>query len=122
MLYHILWQLGAKLHWLHMRDHCPSPLLHMAASMTLIMIPYAEDVLIFVGSMVVGETHLLDVSLGKEISYTFCTTCSKGSMGDHMATIAHHLSLYDVDHMIVCITGSMPLMGILEELHYELPC
>ena len=70
-----------------MRDHCPSPLLHMAASMTLIMIPYAEDVLIVVGNMIGGETHWLDVSLGEEISHTFCTTCFKGSMGDDMATI-----------------------------------
>ena len=48
-----------------MWDHFISPLLHMVASMTLIMIPYAEDVITFVGDMVGGETHMLDVSLGK---------------------------------------------------------
>ena len=52
----------------------------MVASMTLIMIPYDEDVLTFVEDMVGGETHMLDASLGKEISYIFCTTCSKGSV------------------------------------------
>ena len=55
--YHIQWQLGVKMRWLHMRDHYPSPLLHMEASMISIMIPYAEDVLIFVGNMIGGETH-----------------------------------------------------------------
>ena len=63
--YHILWQLGGKLHWLHMRDHCPSPLLYMAASMILLMIPHAEDVLIFMGGIFGGEAHLFDVSLGE---------------------------------------------------------
>ena len=80
LLYHILWQLGVKLHWLHLRDHCPSPLFHIAASMTLIMIPYAKGVLIFVGNMIGRKTNWLDVSLGEEISHAFCTTCFKGSM------------------------------------------
>ena len=117
----IPWQLRVKLHWLHMRRHIPSPLSYMVDSMILIMIPHAEDVLIL-GNMVGGETHLWNVSLGKGVSHILCTTCYRGSMGDHMATIAHYLSLYDVDHMIVCSTWSMPLMGIWEELHYELPC
>ena len=60
--------------------------------------------------MVGGETHWLDVSLGKEISHNFCTTCFKGSMGEDMATIVDHLFLYEVGHMIVW-----------EELLYELP-
>ena len=38
LLYHPLWKLGENPHWLHMRNHFPSPLLHMEASMTLIMI------------------------------------------------------------------------------------
>ena len=119
--YPILWQLGEKLRWLHMRDHCPSPLLYMAASMTLIMIPYAENVLIFVEDMVGEKKHWFDISLGNEISHTFFTTCFKGSMGDDMATIVDHLSLYEVGHMIVGSTWDMPLMRILEELFYELP-
>ena len=93
-----------------MRGHCTSPLIHMEASMTLIMIPYAEDQ-IFVGNMIGGETHWLDVSLGEEISHTFCTTCFKGSMEDDMATIGDHLFLYEVEHMIVWNTWDMPLMG-----------
>ena len=73
----------------------------MAASMILLMIPHAEDVLIFVGNMVGGETHLLGVSLGEESPYIFCTTCSKGSMGNYMATIVYHLFLYDVDTYVL---------------------
>ena len=104
-----------------MRDHCSSPLLHMVAIMTLFMIPYAEDVLIFVGNMIGGETHWLDVSFGEENPHTFCTTSFKGSMGKDMATIVDHLFLYEVGHMIVWSTWDIPLMSIWEEILYELP-
>jgi len=38
-----------------------------------------------------------------------------------MATIVDHLSLYELDHMIVWRTWDIPLMSIWEELFYELP-
>ena len=82
-----------------MRDPYPSPLLHMAAIMISIMIPYAEDGIIFVGNMVGRKTHWWDVSLGEEISHTFCTTCFRGSMGKDMATIVDHLFLY-LEHLV----------------------
>ena len=104
-----------------MRDHDPSPLLHMAARMISIMIPYAEYVLIFIGDMIGGEAHRLNVSFGKEISHTFCTTCFKGSMGKDMATILDLLFLYEVGHMDFWSTWDMPLMRIWEDLFYELP-
>ena len=104
-----------------MRDHCPSPLLYMEASMVLLMIPHAEDVLIFVGGMVRGETHLLGVSLGEGSPHFFYTTCSKGSMRNYMATIAYYLFLYDVDHMFCWSTWGMPLMRNWEDLFYGLP-
>ena len=93
----------------------------MADSMTLILIPLVEDVLIFVENMVGGEINFLGVSLGEDIPYIFCTTCSKGSMGNYMATIVDHLFLYDVDHMFGWSTWSMPLMSHCEEPFYELP-
>ena len=87
----------------------------MAASMTLIMIPYAKNVLIFVEDILGGDTHWLDVSLGEEISHTLCTTCFKGSMGKNMATIVDHLLLYEVDHMIVWSTWDML---VIHNFHY----
>ena len=66
----------------------------------LIMIPFSDVVLIFVGSMIGEETHWLDVSLGKEISHTFCITCSKGSMGDDVATTVRHFFLHDVVYSV----------------------
>ena len=71
--------------------------------------------------MVGGEAHLLDVSLWGENPYNFCTTCSKGSMGNYMATIVYHLFLYDGDHMFGWSTWIMPLMNRWEEPFYELP-
>ena len=105
-----------------MRDHCPSPLLHMAASMTLIVIPYVDDVLIFVGNMIGGKAHWLDVSMGEEISHTFYASCFKGSMGDGIVTTIYHLFLYEVGHMIAWNTWDMPVINIWVEFFYELPC
>ena len=90
--------------------------------MILIMIPYVDVVLIFVGNMFGGETHWLDVSMGNEISHTFYASCFKGSMGDDMATTVDHLLLYEVGHVIFWSTWDMPLMNNWEELFYELPC
>ena len=83
---YILFYGRAKLRWLHMRDHYPSPLIHMEASMTLIVIPYVDDVLIFFGNMIGVKAHWLDVSMGNEISHTFYASCFKGSMGDGIST------------------------------------
>ena len=81
-----------------MRDHCPSTLLHMEASMTLIMIPYVDDVLIIVGDMTGGMTHWLDVSVGNETSHI--SSCFRRSMGHYIATKLYHLFPYQMSHMI----------------------
>ena len=108
--------------WLHLRDHCPSPLLHMETSMVLIMVPYVSFVLISIRSMIGGETHWVDVSFGEEDSHIFCITCSKGSMGDDMATATKHLSLYEVGHEIDWSTWAMTLINHWEKIFYELSC
>ena len=41
----------------------------------------------------------MDVSLEGENSQTLCTTCSRGSMGNGMATTTAHLFHYEVSHM-----------------------
>ena len=41
----------------------------------------------------------MDVSLEGENSHTLCTTCSRGSMGDGMATKIAHFFPYEVSHM-----------------------
>ena len=112
-------QLGVKLCWLQMRNHCPSPVLHMVASMTLIVIPYVDDVLIIVGDMIGGMTHWLDVSIGNETSHT--SSCFKGSMGHYMAAIVYHLFPYGVSHTIDLSLWGEPLMSMWEEFFYELP-
>ena len=108
--YHILWQLGVKLCWLHMRDHCPSPLLHMAAIMTLIVIPYVDDVLIVVGDMIGGMTHWLDVCIGNETFHT--SSCFKGSMVHYMTATLHHLFLHGEIHMIDLCLWEEPLTWV----------
>ena len=90
--------------------------------MILIMVPYVAIVLIFIGSMIGGETHWLDVSFGEEDSHTFCITCSNGSMGGDMPTTAKHLFLYEVVHEIDWSTWAMTLLNYWEKRFYELPC
>ena len=116
--YLFLWQLRIKLCWLHMREHIPSYLSQMAASMLLIIIPQAKYVLIFVGGIVGGKAHLLNVPLGEGVPHSFCIACFHGSMRLCMATMIDHLSLCKVSHMFV---GDMPLICIGEEFFYGLP-
>ena len=98
--YQLLLQLRVKLHWMHFRDHFPSHLLHMAASMILIFSPYGSIVVVFMRSMLGRETHEVNVSFEGEIPHTICTKCSKGNMGYDMVTLIAHLSLYEVNHMM----------------------
>ena len=98
--YQSLLQLRVKLRWLHLRDHCPYHLLHMAASMILSLALYDAIISIFMRSMVGREAHWMDVSLGRENLHIFCSTCSKGSVGDDMVTTTKHFSLYEVSHRI----------------------
>ena len=103
---------------MHLRDHFPSPLLlHMAASMTFIMIPYVDDVLIIFGDMIGGMTHRLDVSIGNETSNIY--SCFKGSMGHYMAATLHHLFPYEGSHMIDLCLWEEPLTW--KKFFYELP-
>ena len=72
----------------------------MVASMILIVVPYVAVVLIFIGSMIGGVAHWLDVSLGGEISHIVCIACSNGSMREYVATTKKHLFPFEVSHMI----------------------
>ena len=62
--YHILRNLGVKLHWFHLWDYDSPPVFHMAASVSLILIPYVDNVLIIVVGMIGGMTHGLDGPIG----------------------------------------------------------
>ena len=85
---------------MHIREHLPSHLPYMAASMILILIPYDGNVLIL-WNMVGGEAHLLDVSLGEEAPHSFFTIFLHGSMRNCMVTMVDQLLLYGVSHMLV---------------------
>jgi len=61
--------------------------------MILIFSPYVSIVTVFMRSMIGRETPCVDVSFEEEIPHTFCTTCSKGRMGDGMDTRATPLFL-----------------------------
>ena len=108
------------MHWLHLRDHFPSPLLHMAASMILIMVPYVAVVLIW--EHVWGRDTLVGCVLWERGFPHFCIPCSNGSRGGDMATKTKHLSLYEVGHEISWSTWAMTLLNHWEKLFYEFPC
>ena len=78
-----------------------------------------NDALSFVGNIMGGMTHWLDVSIGNETSHT--SSCFKGGMGHYMAATIYHLYPYEVIHMIDLILLEEPLMSMWEELFYELP-
>ena len=91
----------------------------MAASMTLIVIPYVDDVLIIVGDMIGGMTHWLDVSIGNETSHTY--SCFRRIMGHYMAATIYHLFPYEVSHKIDLSLWEKPFMSMCEDFFYELP-
>ena len=68
--------------------------------MILLMVPLVDIAKAFPRSMIGGETHWVNVSSEGENSHTLCTTCSKGSMGDGMATTTAPLFPYEVSHMM----------------------
>ena len=70
------------------------------SSMILIFAPYGSTIFVFGRSMLVRETHGVNVSFEGEIPHTFFTTCSNGKMGYDMVTLIAHFSLYEVSHMM----------------------
>ena len=102
-----------------MWDYDPPTVFHMEASMTLIMIPYVDDVLIIAGNMIGGMTYWLDVSIGNETSHN--SSCFRSSMGHCMAATIYHLFPYELSHMIDLSLWEKPLMSMWEEFFYELP-
>ena len=84
--------------WFHMWDYDPPPLLHLIVCVSLVLIPYVDDVIIIVGDMIGGMTHWLDVSIGNEISHT--SSCFKKRMGHYMDVALYHLFPYEVSHMV----------------------
>ena len=88
----------------------------MAASMILIVVPYVFVVLTFIGSMIGGETHWLDVSFGEEDPHNFYITCSNGSMGGDMATTTKQLFLYEVGHEIYWIPHDAQYLFIIYDM------
>ena len=96
----------------------PSMVLHMATSMTLIVVPYIDDVII-AGDMIGGKTHRLDVSIGNETSHI--SSCFRRSMGNYMDATLYHLFPYEVSHMVELSLWEEPLMSMWEDFFYELP-
>ena len=70
----------------------------MAASMTFIVIPYVDYVIIILGDMIGGMTHWLDVSIGNETSHT--SSCFRRIMGHHMDATLYYFLPYEGSHMI----------------------
>ena len=50
-----------------------------------------------------GGTHWVDVPFGRRNLHCFCSSCSKGSMGDDMVTKFSHLFFHEVNHMTIWI-------------------
>ena len=84
--------------------------------MILLMVPLVDIARASLGSMIGGETHWVNVSLEGEKSHTLCTTCSRGSMGDGMATTEAHFFPYEVIHM----RNVMPYDDDFQLITYEM--
>lgn len=84
--------------------------------MVLIMILCVDVILAYMRSMIGGGTHGVGVFLREEHPHTFCITCSKGSMGRDMASIAKYFSLYEEFHEMDGAPYDDGLLSIVYEI------
>ena len=96
--YHMLRQSRDILCWFHMWDYDPPPVLHMATYVSLVMIPYIDDVLILIMGMIGGRMQGLNVSLGSEILHVSYASCFMENIGKTMIATLDILFPYEVSH------------------------
>ena len=67
------------------------------------MVSLADIAFISVNDMIRGETHAMNVSLMREDSHIFCSTCYKGNMRGGMATTTYLLicgEIHDLGNVV----------------------
>ena len=94
--YHFLKQQFGKLRCDHLGDYWYILVQHETFNISLIlllsMVSVVDIAVISVESMIRGETHGRNVSLLKEDSHLFCSTCSRRNMKGDMATTTYLLT------------------------------
>ena len=89
--------------------------------MSLILIPYVDDVLIIVVGMIGGMTHGLDVPIGNEILHISYSSCFRENIGKYVIATLYLLFHYGMSHLRNLSTWEVPLMSRWGDFFYELP-
>ena len=81
-----------------MWDYDPPPKFHMVAYVSLVMIPYIDDVLILIVGMIGGRIQGLNVPIGSEIFHVSYASCFMENIGKTMIYTLDLLFPYEVSH------------------------
>ena len=94
-----------------MWDYDPPPLLHMAAYIYLVLIPYIDDVLILIVVMIGGRMGGLNMPFGREILHVSYTSCFRENIGQTI--------IATLDLLLSCGMSHLDLMRTWEENFME---
>ena len=89
--------------------------------MTLIMIPYVDDVFIIVVGVIGEMTHGLDVPIRDEILHIYYVSYFKENIAQSMISTLDLLFPYGMSHLGNLSIWETPLKSMWEEFFYELP-
>ena len=99
----------------------PPPLFHLVLYVSLVLIPYIDDVLIIFMVMIRGRMEGLDVPFGREILHGSYVSYFWESIGPSMIATLGLFFPYGMSHLGNLSTWEVPLMSRWEEFFYKLP-
>ena len=98
-LFFVLRQERNALRWFHEWNYDPPPVCHMETCFHLFMLPYIDDVLMFMGSFFGRVAQELKVPIGSMILHTLYIACLRRNHGQTMISTLHLLSSCGRSHL-----------------------
>ena len=100
-----------------MWDYDPPPFFHMAVYVSLVLIPYIDDVLILIMGMNGGRMHGLNMPIGREILHVSYASCFRHNIGRTMIATLYLLLPYEMSHLHLMSTWEEHFMEELISIH-----
>ena len=109
------------MNWFHIWDYDPPPLLHMAAYVSLVLIPYIDDVFILIIGMNEGRMQGLNMPFGRDILHVSYSSCFMEKIGQTMIATLDLFLPYEMSHLHLMSTWEEHFMEgwIGRKLAYE---
>ena len=82
-----------------MWDYDPPPILHMESYVSLVLIPYINDVLIIILGMIGGRMQGFNIPIRRDILHVSYASCFKENIGQTMIATLDLFLPYEVSHL-----------------------